>query len=155
LSDTEIVAVAPPETERDLLMRLDKLVESGQLRLTIDRSKLSSLDFPLYSEADGNIWVYSMIAVAALVWWQLGNWAGIAAVAVALVLYQTLGKAYVARRLDQRIRSRGLKETEIWRALWRFGGVILTPADGGEPVQGPQGSWHALARGGGGQRPVA
>ena len=152
LSDTEVAAETVPETERDLLKKLDQLVESGQLLLAVDRSKLAHLDFPLSSEADGNVWVYSMIPLAALIWWQFGNWAGLAAAVAAVAVYQTLGKAYVARRLDRRIREKGIKDTESWRALWRFGGVILTPAAGGPPCQGPGGSWHALARGSGGPK---
>jgi hypothetical protein len=146
LDDTELVAEAPPETERELLAKLAKLVESGQLHLAVDRSKLSHLDFPLVSEADGNHWVYPLAILSAVIWWQLGTWAGVAAAVVSVTLYQTLGKAYIARRLDRRVRDRGLKETDTWRALWRFGGVILTPADGGPPIQGPEGSWFALAR---------
>jgi hypothetical protein len=146
LNDTEPAAETPAETERELLAKLARQVESGKLRLSVDRSKLSHLDFPLVSEADGNIWVYLLAPLSALIWWRLGNWAGLAASAVSVAVYQTLGKAYVARRLDRRIRDRGLKETDTWRALWRFGGVILTPSDGGPPCQGPNGSWFALAR---------
>jgi hypothetical protein len=153
LSESDLATEAPPETERELLKKLSQLVESGQLRLTVDRSKLSHLDFPLSSEADGNHWVYPMTLVSALVWWRFGLWTGLASAALALLLYQTLGKAYIARRLDRRIRERGLKETDTWRALWRFGGVILTPADGGPPCQGPDGSWFALARNAGRPKP--
>jgi hypothetical protein len=146
LSDTQVTVEAPPESERELLAKLEKLVRSGKLVLTVDRSKLSHLDFPLSSEVDGNLWVYTMAAASAAIWWKTGLWAGLAAAAASLILYQTLGKAYIARRLDRRIRERGLRETDTWRALWRFGGVILTPAEGGPPCQGPEGSWFALAR---------
>jgi hypothetical protein len=147
LSEIEAPVEAPAETERELLAKLEAMVQSGKLILTVDRSKLSSLDFPLSSEVDGNLWVYGMAAASALVWWRVGMWFGIGAGVASLLLYQTLGKAYIARRLDRRIRERGLKEMDTWRALWRFGGVILTPAAGGTPCQGPQGSWFALARG--------
>jgi hypothetical protein len=145
----DIIAPATePESERALLAQLDRMVQSGQVRMTIDRRKLSHLDFPMSSEADGNIWVYSLVPLTALVWWQIGSWAGLASAAASFALYQTAGRAYVARRLDRRIRERGIKDMEAWRALWRFGGVILTPADG-KPCQGPEGNWHAIARGAG------
>jgi hypothetical protein len=149
LTQIEEIPDAPPETERELLAKLKGLVDSGKVTLTVDRSKLSSLDFPLGSEVDGNIWVYAMVIASVLLWWRAGMWYGLAAGAASLLLYQTLGKAYVARRLDRRIRERGLQEMDTWRALWRFGGVILTPTEGGQPCQGPQGSWFAIARGGG------
>jgi hypothetical protein len=147
LTETEVVTDAPVETEREMLARLDKLVQSGTLHLTVDRSKLSHMDFPLSFEADGNVWVYGMMAATAAIWWQFGNWAGGAAAIASFAAYQTLGKAYVARRLDRRIRDKALKDTDTWRALWRFGGVILTPAKGGPPCQGPEGSWYSLVRG--------
>ena len=147
MNDIELAVETPPETERELLAKLAKLVENGTLRLAVDRTKLSHLDFPLLSEADGNHWVYPLTILTAVIWWQLGTWAGLGAAAVSVALYQTLGKAYIARRLDRRVRDRGLKETDTWRLLWRFGGVILTPADGGPPIQGPEGSWFSLARG--------
>ena len=149
LSEIEEIPDAPVETERELLAKLKGLVDSGKVILTVDRSKLSSLDFPLGSEVDGNIWVYAMALVSVAIWWRTGMWFGIAAGVTSLILYQTLGKAYVARRLDRRIRERGLQEMDTWRALWRFGGVILTPAEGGAPCQGPQGSWFTVARSGG------
>ncbi len=148
MSEIEESPDAPVETERELLAKLKALVESGKVILTVDRTKLSSLDFPLGSEVDGNIWVYAMALASVAIWWRAGMWFGIAAGVVSLILSQTLGKSYVARRLDRRIRERGLQETDTWRALWRFGGVILTPADGGTPCQGPQGSWFAVARSG-------
>jgi hypothetical protein len=147
LTETELAAEAPPETERDLLAKLSRLVHSGKVTLTVDRSKLSHLDFPMSSEADGNLWVYPLGLASAVIWWRFGLWAGLAAGAASFTLYQTVAKSYIARRLDRRIRERGLRETDLWRALWRFGGVILTPADGGPPCQGPQGNWFALARG--------
>ena len=146
MSQTEEVTAAPVESEREMLTRLDQLVQAGTLRLTVDRSKLSHMDFPLGLEADGNIWVYGMMAATAVIWWRLGSWAGLAAAIVSFLAYQTLGKAYVARRLDRRIRDKALKDVDSWRALWRFGGVILTPATGGPPCQGPAGSWIGLVR---------
>lgn len=143
---TSQAAAPEPESERDLLTRLDRMVQSGQVRLAIDRRKLSHLDFPMSSEADGNIWVYAMVPLTALIWWRIGSWAGLASAALSFAIYQTVGRAYVARRLDRRIRERGIKDVEAWRALWRFGGVILTPTDG-KPCQGPEGNWHAIARG--------
>jgi hypothetical protein len=149
LTQIDDIPDAPVETERELLNKLKGLVDSGKVILTVDRRKLSSLDFPLGSEVDGNIWVYGMALACVVLWWRAGMWFGIAAGVASLALYQTLGKAYIARRLDRRIRERGLQEMDTWRALWRFGGVILTPAEGGAPCQGPQGSWFAIARSGG------
>jgi|SRR5579862_2153599 len=128
-----------------LLSRLDALVRSGQVRLAIDRSKLSHIDFPLAVEADANRWIYPLVAVTGLAFWQAGPTAGVAVLGASLFIYFTLGRRDVVRRLDRRIRERGLASVDTWRRLWRFGGVILTGPDGTEH-RGPADSWMQLVR---------
>ena len=131
--------------EAALLRRLEALIASGAIGLEVDRRKLSHIDFPLLYEADGNRWVYGFAAATALVFWQFGPIAGGAAVLAGILLYQTVIRARIIRRLERRIRDQGLTSVETWRRLWRFGGVILaTPA--GERLQGPEGSWMVLVR---------
>lgn len=143
--DLEAPGPAAAADEAALLARLAAAVREGQVKLTIDRRKLSHMDFPLALEADGNRWAYALCAGAAATFWYAGPIAGLVAAAVGVTAYQTLGRADMTRRLDRRIRERGLASVEIWRRLWRFGGVILT-RDDMEPCQGPAGSWMALAR---------
>jgi hypothetical protein len=137
--------MAGPPDEADLLRRLAALVGAGRVVLTIDRGKLSHIDFPLALEADGNRWVYGLAALTALAVWQCGPPIGAAAAVASVVVYQTIGRAVIARRLLVRIHEQGLTSLDIWRRLWRFGGVILLPDDG-EPWQGPDRSWMALVR---------
>jgi hypothetical protein len=133
------------EDERALLARLAQLVSDGTVTLAIDRRKLGHIDFPLGQEADGNRWVYALVAVTALVFWQLGIPAGLVAIVLSTLVYYTLGLRDVARRLDRRIRDKGLASADTWRKLWRFGGVILTGPDG-RTWQGPEQSWMRLVR---------
>ena len=135
----------PVLSEAALLARLEAGVRDGRVRLAIDRSKLSHIDFPLALEADGNRWVYALAAATALAFWQLGPGGGAAVAAASVVVYQTLGRRDVARRLEARVRRRGLASVETWRRLWRFGGVVLTGPDG-RIWQGPEPGWMALAR---------
>jgi hypothetical protein len=134
-----------PASEAELLARLDRLVSSGRVQLAVDRSKLSSIDFPLLLESYGNRWAYALAVLTGLVWWQFGTVAGVAAAIGAAVIYQTAGRAAVARRLQHEIRERGLKDTDTWRRLWRFGGVVLTFEDGAH-CRGPDGNWMRLVR---------
>jgi len=120
-------------------------VRDGTVRLSIDRRHLSHLDFPLALEADGNRWVYGLAALTALAFWRGGAWAGLAAGALGTAIYLTLGLRDVARRLERRVRTRGLASVELWRRLWRFGGVVLTRPDG-TTCRGPAESWMQLVR---------
>jgi hypothetical protein len=135
----------PESDERALLAELRRLVGSGAVRLELDRRKIEHIDFPLAVQADGNRWIYAAAALTALAFWRLGLVAGVAAAIAGFVLYRTLGLRFMARRLDARIRERGLYSVDQWRRLWRFGGVVLTGPDG-TPCQGPAQSWMAMVR---------
>lgn len=139
-------AVSAPQDERALLARLRALHEAARIAVTIDRRKLSHLDFPLALEADSNQWVYAIVIVAGLVWWQLGTVAGLIACATGYLLYRFVGQRWVARRLERRIHTRGLGEVDTWRKLWRFGGVILTDPATGATCQGPEGRWMGFVQ---------
>jgi hypothetical protein len=108
------------------------------------------MDSPVAVEADSNIWVYGSIVVCAIIFWQGGIFPGIAAIAVSLALYFTVARRYVHRRLIRRVHERALGDSEIWRRLWRFGGVTLVTDGGSGDEDGrcaaPHGNWMALVR---------
>jgi hypothetical protein len=141
-----IEPVAPPLDERATLARLRALHEAGRVRVTVDRRKLSHIDFPLALEADSNQWVYAIVILAGLVWWRFGTVPGAAAAVAGFFVYQFVGRPLVARRLERRIHARGLTEIDSWRKLWQFGGVILTDAATGETCQGPDGRWMGFVQ---------
>ncbi|MDB5361294.1 MAG: hypothetical protein JWO51_2591 [Rhodospirillales bacterium] len=132
--------------ERDMLLRLRALHETARIRVTVNCAKLSHMDFPLGLEADGNRWAYAIVIVIVAIWWFLGPYAGIASAVAGFALYQTVGQRYVERRLQARIHDRGLGEIDIWRKLWRFGGVILTDPATAQTCQGPDGRWMDFVR---------
>ena len=138
-------AAAGPD-ERELLSRLRALHAAARIGVAVNRAKLSHMDFPLGLEADGNRWAYPIVLAVAAIWWFLGPYAGIAAALAGFALYQTVGRRHVARRLERRIHDRGLAEVETWRALWRFGGVILTDPATGKTCQGPEGRWMGFVQ---------
>jgi hypothetical protein len=133
----------------DLLRALRGFVERGELRIELDFGRLDHMDSPVGVEADSNIWVYAGLPICALVFWQLGLWPGIAAVAVFVLLYFTAGRRYVRRRLTRRVYDEVLQDSEKWRKLWRFGGVALVRGEGGAAARctAPEGNWMALVRG--------
>lgn len=134
----------------DLLRELRGLVERGEVRIELDFRRLDHMDSPVGVEADSNVWVYAAIPVCGLVFWQFGVWPGAAAVAASLALYFTLGRTYVRSRLTRRVHERALQDSDLWRRLWRFGGVVLVDgkAGGGEAQRcaAPEGNWMALVR---------
>jgi hypothetical protein len=134
------------EDESVLLARLHRSIEEGRIRLTLDRRKLSHMDFPLSFESDGNRWIYPIVGLTAAGFWLGGIWVGAGIGVTGYIIYQTLGRAYIVRRLDRRIRTKGLISVAEWRKIWRFGGVVLTSSDG-QTRQGPNESWMGLVRG--------
>jgi len=148
----------PPETrrsaapvpagpdEREMLVRLRTLHENGRIKVTVNRAKLSHMDFPLGLEADGNRWAYAIVLAIIPIWWFLGTYAGIAGAVAGFALYQTVGQRHVERKLQARIHDRGLAEIDHWRKLWRFGGVILTDPATDRTCLGPEGRWMAFVQ---------
>jgi hypothetical protein len=132
-------------TPAELMRMLRGLVAGGALRLELDFKRLDHMDCPVAVEADSNVWIYAGVALCCAAFWLGGLWIGGGAVAACLVLYLTVGRGYVHRRLRRRIDERALNDSETWRRLWRFGGVALVAADGTRCVA-PGDNWMALVR---------
>lgn len=127
---------------------LRRLESEGRLVLRIDPRPLGHIDSPVASEADGNIWIYGTVAVAgALLLWR-GAVPALAAVAAGILLYFAIGRAYVRRRIERRVREEALASAETWRKLWRFPGLTL--AAPGRPelaaCVSPGGNWMEFVR---------
>jgi hypothetical protein len=132
-------------TPAELMRMLRALIASGALRLELDVKRLDHMDCPVAVEADSNVWIYAGVAVSVLAFWLGGMSIGAAAAAACLILYATVGRAYVHHRLRRRVDEQALGDSETWRRLWRFGGVALVAADRTRCVA-PEGNWMALVR---------
>jgi hypothetical protein len=130
----------------ELLRALRRLIADGAVRLELDLKRLDHIDSPVAVEADSNIWIYGGVLVCAAVFWRIGLWPGVAAIAAALALYFTAGRAYVRRRIKRRVEERALADSELWRKLWRFGGLALVEHATGARCAAPDGNWMALVR---------
>jgi len=129
----------------ELFRDLRLLIERGDLRLELDLVRLDHIDSPVAVEADSNVWVYGLILVCVAAFWQGGTWPGVAAIGMSLLLYFTVARAYVRRRLSRRVHERALGDGGVWRRLWRFGGVTLVGLGAARCVA-PDGNWMALVR---------
>ncbi len=137
-----------PETAEALLAALRRLDGEGRLVLRIDPAFLAHMDSPVASEADGNIWVYGFLAVAMALFLWRGVVPGLAALAAGLAVYFLLGRPYMHRRIERRVRERALGSLETWRKLWRFRGLTLSAKDRPELADcaSPDGNWMAFVR---------
>jgi hypothetical protein len=59
------------------------------------------------------------------VWWWLGWKFGSATAVACVLIYLTIGKAFLHRRIERRVREQVLEDVGLWRKLWTFGGVSL------------------------------
>ncbi|HEV2546238.1 MAG TPA: hypothetical protein VGU20_02785 [Stellaceae bacterium] len=134
----------PPEAA-ELLAALRRLAGERKIAIEVDPRRLNHIDSPVASEADGNIWVYGGVGIAALLLWWKGPVPAVAVLAVGALLYLTLGRAYVHRRIERRVHEKALNDLAIWRKLWRFPGLRLKAAGMTECIS-PDGNWMAFVR---------
>lgn len=139
---------APPESAEAMLAALRRLDGEGRLEIRIDPRQLAHIDSPVASEADGNIWVYGGLALAATLFLWRGLIPGLAGLGLGVAVYFTLGRAYMHRRIERRVREKALVSLETWRKLWRFRGLTLAAKDrpGLADCASPDGNWMAFVR---------
>ena len=136
------------ESAGDLLVALRRRVADGTVELRVEPKRLNHIDNPFAVEADGNIWAYAALFIAALLWWRWGMAVGLAALGLGILVYLTFGRTYVHRRIERRVRRDALDELEKWRRLWRFSGLTLVAKDRQDlaPCASPDGNWMAFTR---------
>jgi len=136
------------ETAGELLAVLRRRIGEGKVELRVEPQRLNHIDSPVSVEADGNIWAYAALFIAALLWWRWGMAPSLAALALGVVVYLTFGRGYVNRRIERRVRRDALDDLDKWRKLWRFKGLTLVARVGQAPMPcaSPDGNWMAFAR---------
>jgi hypothetical protein len=141
-------AGAAPESAEALLAALRRLEGEGRLVLRIEPRLLAHIDSPVASDADGNVWVYGFLVLAALAWLWRGIVLGVLTLGAGIIVYFTLGRAYVHRRIERRVREKALDSIEMWRKLWRFRGLTLGAKDRPDLADcaSPDGNWMAFVR---------
>jgi hypothetical protein len=146
------VAIPPEaaETADELFARLRRLCAEGRVVIDLDNKRLMHIDSPVSFEAWGNQWVYALLFLTCAVWWWFGWKVGTGAAVGSVLLYLTLGKAFLHRRIDRRVRGQVLEDVTRWRKLWSFGGVSLrTTSEGGSDdgiCAAPRDNWMEFVR---------
>lgn len=142
------ISQAPLETAETLLAALRRLESDGRLEIRIEPRHLTHIDSPVASEADGNIWIYGFLLLAVALGLWRGLIPGLVMLGLGAAVYLTVGRAYMHRRIERRVREKALASAETWRKLWRFRGLTLTAKDrpGLGDCASPDGNWMAFIR---------
>jgi hypothetical protein len=145
------VAIPPEaaETSEELFARLRRLCAEGRVAIDLDNKRLMHIDSPVSFEAWGNQWVYGLLALTCVLWWLFGDKVGVGAAIASVLLYLTLGKAFLHRRVERRVREQVLEDVVRWRKLWSFGGVSLRNTANGSAngiCASPRDNWMEFVR---------
>ena len=145
------VAIPPEaaETADDLFARLRQLCADGKVAIDLDHKRLMHIDSPVSFEAWCNQWVYPLLLLTCGLWWWLGWKVGVGAATASVLLYLTLGKAFLHRRIERRVREQVLEDVVRWRKLWNFGGVSLRSTAGAAAdgiCASPRDNWMEFVR---------
>src|SRR5215469_8155096 len=139
--------VIPPEaaeTADELFARLRRLCAEGRVAIELDHKRLMHVDSPVSFEAWSNQLIYPLLLLTCLVFWFFGWKVGAGTAVASVLIYLTLGKAVLHRRIERRVREQVLEDVVRWRKLWSFGGVTLRSTDdatGGGICASPGDNW--------------
>lgn len=142
----------PPEaaeTADELFARLRRLCAEDRVVIELDNKRLSHIDSPVSFEAWGNQLVYPLLFLTCVLWWWFGWQIGSATAVASVLLYLTIGKAFLHRRIERRVRDQVLEDVVRWRKLWSFGGVSLRrvgEGDGDAACLSPNDNWMEFVR---------
>ena len=141
-------ATTAQESADELLAALRRLAAAKDVEIRIEPKRLNHMDSPVAVEADSNLWAYGFLVAAIVVGWRWGLAAGAATLAFGVLVYLTLGRVYVYRRIERRVRREALEDVVKWRKLWRFSGLTLVAAGGPgiAACASPEGNWMAFVR---------
>lgn len=131
-------------TDVQLLDDLRALLAQGAARIEIDAVKLNHMDSPIARESESTRWFAVLFALAAAAWWFGGWLAGASTVVVAIAFWFLYVRSDLRRRVERRVRETALNDVQIWRKLWRFGGVRLV--SDGAVCAAPGDNWMQFVR---------
>ena len=131
--------------DRALLKLLARACRSGVVAIEGDAVRLQHIHSPVMSQADGNQWVLAIGAVFGLVWWAFSlRWA-LGTLPLGIVLYWTIGRKTIWRRLMRRVDDR-LDDPLAWNKLWEFGGLALREDATGRRCAAPDDDWRRFVQ---------
>jgi hypothetical protein len=131
-------------TDGELLAALRALIERHVVRLEIDAAKLDHMDSPVSVQSESTRWFAVLFVACGAAFW-FGGWiGGIAAVAASIALWFAWVRPATHRRIHARVRNAATRDTQLWRSLWRFGGIRLV--SGSTTCAAPNDNWMQFVR---------
>jgi hypothetical protein len=131
-------------TDTELLATLRAMIERGEVQLELDAAKLDHMDSPVSVQADSTRWFAILFVTCGAAFW-FGGWiAGTAALAASIALWFAWVRPGTHRGIQARVRGVAMDDTQLWRKLWRFGGVRLVAANAS--CAAPNDNWMQFVR---------
>jgi len=128
--------------DRALLAALAAAVASGGVALLLDPAMLSHPHCPVAGDAYSTQALYITLAAAFAADWFFDWRAGLGVLVAALLFYRFVLRRYVHARMQRFASARLLGSLDLWRAMWRFGGVTLRTGAAG--CRAPEGDWRGF-----------
>lgn len=128
--------------ENDLLALLKDAIAAGRVTVALDYKRLNHVDSPICVEADSNRWIYGIMATTLGAGLGIAWYAGLAAMALGVALYFSLGRGWIRRRMAARFHRAALDDIAAFKRLWRLHGVTLAPASRATLCRSPDGDWR-------------
>jgi hypothetical protein len=131
-------------TDKELLADLRTMIDAGAVRIELEAGKLDHMDSPVSVQSDSTRWFAGLFVACGAAFWFGGWLGGAAAVVASLALWFVWGRPWTHRRINARVRETALKDAQIWRGLWRFGGVRLVAGE--VTCAAPNDNWMQFVR---------
>lgn len=131
-------------TDSELLAALRAMIERKDVRLELDPAKLDHMDSPVSVQSESTRWFAVLIVVCGAAFWFGGWMAGAAALIASIVLWFAWVRPGIHRRIGTRVQDVAIKDTQLWRKLWGYGGLRLVA--GSVTCSAPDGNWMQFVR---------
>ncbi len=128
----------------ELLSALHAMIERCDVRLELDAAKLDHMDSPVSVQSESTRWFAMLFAACAIALWSGGWIAGVAASLASAAAWFGWVRPATRRRIAMRVHTAALRDVQLWRQLWRFGGVRLVAGD--EQCAAPNNNWMQFVR---------
>ncbi len=134
--------------DRALFNRLVAAYRRGEVAIDIDAASLGHPHCPLSARVYSTRAFYIIVAVVGLSFAAFGYEVAIGVAVGSLLLYWIVGRRLVHRKMRAFACAQITGNFELWRNMWRFGGITLSRSTANGPVncRAPDESWRSFAR---------
>lgn len=125
------------------LALLSVAIRAGRVDLQLDPIMLSHPHCPVAADAYSTQGFYLTMTAAIAAGWLVDWQVGLVVLVVALLLYRLVLRRLVVARMQRFAATQLFGSLDLWRAMWRLGGVALEAGD--VRCVAPAGDWRGFA----------